>query len=72
MPRANRYYTEGRYFHLTHRCHNRSFLLKFARDRDLYRGMLRERARIHAVSLLGYSLTCNHLLCGAPHNICYV
>jgi hypothetical protein len=23
-------------FHLTHRCHNRAFLLKFAWDRDIY------------------------------------
>jgi len=25
MPRANRYITAGRNYHLTHRCHNRSY-----------------------------------------------
>jgi hypothetical protein len=33
MPRANRFYTLGGVWHVTHRCHNREFLLKFARDR---------------------------------------
>ena len=36
-------------------------LLKFARDRNLYRAMLRDRAQAHAVSVLGYNLTCNHV-----------
>ena len=35
--RANRLRVAGGVFHLTHRCHNRAFLLKFARDRDAYR-----------------------------------
>src|SRR4029453_10163152 len=38
MARANRWRGEGGIFHLTHRCHNRAFLLKFARDRDAYSG----------------------------------
>ena len=41
MPRANRL-RGGGVFHLTHRCHNRAFLLKFARARDAYRAKLRE------------------------------
>lgn len=46
MPRANRYITLGRNYHLAHRCHNRSFLLKFAKDRDLYRAIVKQhRAR---------------------------
>jgi hypothetical protein len=36
MARANRLTTDGGVFHVTHRCHNRTFLLKFARDRDAY------------------------------------
>ncbi len=34
MPRANRYFVPGKFYHLTHRCHDRQFLLKFVRDRD--------------------------------------
>ena len=33
MPRANRYYQAGYVWHITHRCHQREFLLKFSRDR---------------------------------------
>ena len=45
MPRANGSSVEGGAFHLTHRCHNRAFLLKFAQDRDAYRAMTREHLR---------------------------
>ena len=38
MPRANRHMLPGYCYHLTHRCHNRDFLLKFAKDRDTYKG----------------------------------
>ena len=40
MPRANRYYLPGTTHHLTHRCHNRQFLFRFAIDRDAYRRIL--------------------------------
>lgn len=60
MPRANRYITKGSNYHLTHRCHDRRFLLKFAKDRDLYRSMLREQVSRHGVSLFGYCITSNH------------
>ena len=33
MPRANRHFLSGHLWHITHRCHEREFLLKFARDR---------------------------------------
>ena len=37
MPRANRYIVSGQVYHVTHRCHNRSFLFRHACDRDVYR-----------------------------------
>jgi putative transposase len=46
--------------HLTHRCHNGSFLLKFARDRSEYRERLRQASKEFGVSLLNYCLTSNH------------
>ncbi|MFO1500654.1 MAG: hypothetical protein U1G07_20100 [Verrucomicrobiota bacterium] len=30
MPSANRYFVPDKLYHLTHRCHNRRFLFKFA------------------------------------------
>ena len=64
MPRANRYIAKGRKYHLTHRCHDRRFLLKFATGRDIYRAMLSRRVSRHGVSLLGYCITSHptHLL----------
>src|SRR5205823_8602140 len=61
MPRGNRLRGEGGVFHLTHRCHNRAFLLKFARDRDAYRAKLREQLAHFEVALLDYCLTSNHI-----------
>lgn len=45
MPRAHRYITRSIYYHVTHRCHDRSFLLKFARDKEFCRDLLRERLK---------------------------
>ena len=36
MARANRHFLPGHVWHLIHRCHQKSFLLKFARDRRCY------------------------------------
>jgi len=33
MARANRHHIPGQVWHITHRCHKKEFLLKFARDR---------------------------------------
>ena len=61
MPRAHRFGELGGVFHLTHRCHNRAFLLKFARDRDAYRMLIRRHAREFDVSVLDYCVTSNHV-----------
>jgi hypothetical protein len=37
MPRANRLSVQSGIFHLTHRCHDQPFHLRFARDRNYYR-----------------------------------
>jgi putative transposase len=46
---------------VTHRCHNRAFLLKFARDRDAYRAILRKQLPRFDLWLLDYCLTSNHV-----------
>jgi len=60
MPRANRYIVSGQIYHITHRCHNRSFLFKFGKDRDVYRSILRDRLHRYPVACLGYCITSNH------------
>jgi len=57
MPRANRYIVAGHAYHVTHRCHNRSFLFRFARDREEYRKRLRASLEPFGVELLTYSIT---------------
>jgi putative transposase len=60
MPRANRFHMPGMICHLTHRCHDRSFLFKFACDRSAYREALRLASKKFRVSLLNFSITSNH------------
>jgi len=61
MPRASRFLRDGYTFHLTHRCHDRRYLLKFARDRDVYRKWLREAVNRYEVAVYGYCITSNHV-----------
>lgn len=61
MARANRLSGHGGIFHVTHRCHNREFLLKFALDRHGYRAKLRDHLREFEVALLDYCITSNHV-----------
>jgi len=60
MPRSNRYILPGYVYHLTHRCHNRSFLFNFAKDRKEYRDRLRIALTEFNVSLMTYCITSNH------------
>ena len=60
MPRANRYIQPGCLYHLTHRCHDRRFLLRFARDWNEYQKRLRQAVNKSPVSLLNYCITSNH------------
>ncbi len=53
-------------FHVTHRCQERRFLLKFEIDRQNYERRLREAASKYPVDVLDYVVTSNHvhlLLC---------
>ena len=46
MPRANRHFLPGHVWHITHRCHQRAFLLKFARERDCVGRLEMRRSKI--------------------------
>ena len=61
MPRANRYHIPGQIWHITHRCHQAEFLLKFARDRDCWLGWLFEAKKRFGLSVLNYMVTSNHV-----------
>lgn len=61
MPRAHRYHLPGYVWHLTHRCHRREFLLKFARDRRAWRGWLFEARKRYGLCVLDYTATSNHV-----------
>jgi putative transposase len=61
MPRANRHFLPGYVWHITHRCHRKSFLLKFARDRQSYLRWVFEAKKRFGLSVLNYIVTCNHV-----------
>ena len=50
-----------RTYHVTHRCHNKDFLLKTAIDRDEYIRLMWEAYRQWNLSILSYIVTSNHV-----------
>ena len=46
---------------MTHRCHDRDFLLRFVRDRNAYRAKLLEHLGSYEISILDYCVTSNHV-----------
>lgn len=64
MPRAHRNHLPGYVWHLTHRCHRRQFLLRFARDRRSWQRWLYEARKRYGLCVLNYTATSNrvHLL----------
>lgn len=61
MPRGNRYYIPGLIWHITHRCHKKEFLLKFARDRRRWLHWLYEAKKQFGTRILNYNVTSNHI-----------
>ena len=61
MPRANRHFLPGQIWHITHRCHKREYLLKFARDRACWIRWLFEAKKRYGLSVLNYMVTSNHV-----------
>jgi putative transposase len=61
MPRANRHCLPGYVWHITHRCHQKKFLLKFARDRGRYLHWVFEAKKRFGLCVLDYMVTCNHI-----------
>lgn len=61
MPRANRCFLPGYAWHVTHRCHDREFLLKGASDRDNWRRWLWEATSRYGLEVLNFAVTSNHI-----------
>lgn len=61
MPRANRHFLPGQLWHITHRCHEKSFLFKFARDRRRYLRWIFEAKKRFGLCVLNYVVTSNHI-----------
>jgi len=61
MPRANRHWLPGHVWHITHRCHRQQFLLKFLRDRKVWRRWLYEAVRRFELCVLDFVVTSNHV-----------
>jgi len=62
MGRKPRRGRDGGYcYHVTHRCQQRSYLLKFRKDRDCYLERLREARDRYGLNVLDYMITCNHI-----------
>ena len=60
MPRANRHFIPGYVWHITHRCHKKEFLLKFAKDRGRWLWWLFEAKKRYGTCILDYMVTSNH------------
>lgn len=61
MARAKRHYIPGQIWHITHRCHKREFLLRFARDRKRWLQWLYEAKKRYGLVVLNYAVTSNHI-----------
>lgn len=61
MPRAKSYVVPGHTYHVTHRCHDRDFLLCVRKYRAAYCRLLREHLLKIPIALFSYCVTSNHL-----------
>ncbi len=61
MARAKRHYIPGQIWHITHRCHKREFLLKFAKDRKRWLQWLFESKKRYGLPILNYAVTSHHI-----------
>jgi putative transposase len=61
VPRANRYIQPEYVYHLTHRCDDREFLLRYRLDRFQYSARLKHAVRNYRIALFDFCVTCNEL-----------
>ncbi|MCD6516569.1 MAG: transposase [Candidatus Aminicenantes bacterium] len=61
MPRSKRFFMPGYVWHITQRCHNREFLMKFKRDKQRWLELLFHAKKRFDLSILNYAVTSNHI-----------
>lgn len=61
MPRAKRYYIPGYIWHITDRCINKEFLLRFREDRQNWMFWMRKAKSRFDINILNYAVTSNHI-----------
>jgi putative transposase len=61
MPRAHRHSLPGHVWHITHRCHETQFLLRYACDRKTWLYWLYEARKRYGLCVLDYAVTRNHV-----------
>lgn len=61
MPRAKLFLLPGHIWHITHRCHNRVFLLQFARDRRAWVNWIYRAKVKYGLRVLAWAVTSNHI-----------
>ena len=61
MARAHRHFVAGQVWHITQRCHNKDFLLRYAIDRRRWMYWLFQARRRYKLCILNYIVTSNHV-----------
>ena len=61
MSRAKLFHVPDLIWHLTHRCHNQDFLLKFHRDKRRLLFWLFQAKKRYKLCILNYAITSNHI-----------
>jgi len=61
MPRAKRTYLPGYIWHLTQRCHDRQFLLKYKQDKKNWLFWIGRASQKYRMTILNYMVTSNHI-----------
>ncbi|MBU8901680.1 MAG: transposase [Victivallales bacterium] len=61
MPRRRRNWMNDACYHITHQCHERKFLFKFAKHRNMYLNLLFEMQKKYNIDILDYIVSSNHV-----------
>ena len=72
MARPLRILFPDAYYHVTCRGNERKAIFRDNTDRSVFLDKLQASLQIYRVKLHAYVLMSNHVLCGAPHKMCYV
>ena len=59
--RGKLFFIPGIIWHVTHRCHNKDFLLKFKKDKKRWLFWLFQAKKKYGLTILNYAVTSNHI-----------